>query len=439
MNSMATGAAGLCVCHRDMAIVNKIKSMVATAVHVTKLTEFIAHPRRHETGLLVLGLDTEINEDLIETIKRSQPQLLLIALVSKDILEYPVIRFLLKNYFHDFHTYPLDDFRLGHLLGHALGMARLHSPNHASQLPSTGDSIMGESPCVEHLRQQILRLSECHLPVLITGESGTGKELVAQTLHRNSPRAAGPFIAVNCGALPRQLIQSELFGHEKGAFTGATHRKIGKLEAADQGILFLDEIGDLPLEEQVNLLRFLQEKTIERVGSHQPIRLDVRIVAATHVNLEDAIKAGRFREDLYFRLNVVRLKVPPLRARGQDIQLLANAFLMASRQSRILGFAPDASHALLAHDWPGNVRELMNRVQSAAVMCPGRYIRAADLELGQGSSPSPDCLREIKETAEREALARAICQAQGKMSYVAEQLKISRATLYRLLDKHSLL
>ncbi|PSJ42362.1 sigma-54-dependent Fis family transcriptional regulator [Zobellella endophytica] len=439
MNSMATDTADLCVCHRDMATANKIKDMASNIVHITDLKEFIGHPGRNKIGLLLLNLDLDTKEELIESIKQRQPQLLLVALVSKDMLENPEIRFLLKNYFHDFHTYPLDYPRLRHLLGHGLGMARLHVPNHAGRSPSTANTIMGESACVEHLRQQILRLSECHLPVLITGESGTGKELVAQTLHRNSPRAARPFIAVNCGALPRQLIQSELFGHEKGAFTGATHRKIGKLEAADKGVLFLDEIGDLPLEEQVNLLRFLQEKTIERVGSHQPICLDVRIVAATHVNLEDAIKEGRFREDLYFRLNVVRLKVPPLRARGRDIQLLAHAFLIASRQSRVLGFAPDAERAMLTHGWPGNVRELMNRVQSAAVMCPGRYIRAADLELGQSSSASPDCLREIKELAEREALAKAICQSQGKMSYVAEQLKISRATLYRLLDKHSLL
>lgn len=439
MNNMTAGDTMLCVCHRNIAIANTIQDMASAVVHITDLKEFIGHPSKNEVGLLLLDLDLDTKEELIESIKQHQPQLLLVALVSKEMLENPEIRFLLKNYFHDFHTYPLDYPRLRHLLGHALGMARLHEPNDTGPSSSTADTIMGESACVEHLRQQILRLAGCHLPVLINGESGTGKELVAQTLHRHSAQATGPFIAVNCGALPRQLIQSELFGHEKGAFTGATHRKIGKLEAADQGVLFLDEIGDLPLEEQVNLLRFLQEKTIERVGSHQPIHLDVRIVAATHVNLEDAIKAGRFREDLYFRLNVVRLKVPPLRARGQDILLLANAFLMATRQSRILGFAPDAERAMLTHDWPGNVRELMNRVQSAAVMCPGRYIRAADLELSHAAPSRVCCLRTIKETAEREALARAICQAQGKMSYVAEQLKISRATLYRLLDKHSLL
>lgn len=390
----------------------------------------------------IIVIDKLVRLDFVESLVSAYSNIFWIALLDKDDLDKQEVRSLLKNYFYDFHTQPPDMTRLYHTVGHAIGMAEL-CHNKLTELCEPNNSngaLLSESQSMYLLKQQIDKAACCSLPVLITGESGTGKELVARKLHARSPYAEGPFIAVNCGALSPQLVQSELFGHEKGAFTGATQRKIGKFEAAHQGTLFLDEIGDLPLEEQVNLLRFLQEKTIERVGSHQAIPLEVRVVAATHVDLELAIKEGRFREDLYFRLNVIRLKIPPLRQRGEDVLLLARHFLRQQPNQRRMGFSEQAETALLQYYWPGNVRELINRVQRANVMANGRYIQPLDLELeAVNSGTYGECLREIREIAEREALSRALNESQGKASLVAKQLNISRATLYRLLGKHSLL
>ncbi|MBF3060598.1 sigma-54-dependent Fis family transcriptional regulator, partial [Pseudomonas aeruginosa] len=221
--------------------------------------------------------------------------------------------------------------------------------------------LLGESLAVRDLRRLLAKLAPTDSPVLIRGESGTGKELVARTLHRQSRRVDKPFVAINCGAIPEHLIQSELFGHEKGAFTGAHQRKVGRIEAADGGTLFLDEIGDLPLELQANLLRFLQEQQIERVGGNRPVEVDVRVLAATHVDLEAAIDAGTFREDLYYRLNVLQVGTAPLRERSEDLPLLANHFsrlysLETGRRPR--RFSEDALAAMAMHAWPGNVREL---------------------------------------------------------------------------------
>lgn len=390
-------------------------------------------------GLIEISENT--NLDFIETFIRANAAVFWVAMVNKEKLDSHAVRYLLKNYFYDFHTNPPDFTRLQYLLGHAFGMAQLCAEERpVVTFTASESSILGQSQSMSSLKQQLQKVSVSQLPVLITGESGTGKELVAQKLHAASECAGGPFIAVNCGALPAQLVQSELFGHEKGAFTGATQRKIGKIEAAHNGSLFLDEIGDLPLEEQVNLLRFLQEKTIERVGSHESIHLNVRIIAATHVDLETAVKEGRFRQDLYFRLNVIRLKIPPLRQRGDDILLLAHHFLSQQDNYNRLSFSDEAEVAMLQHNWPGNVRELLNRVQRATVMTSGRYIQPIDLEIESGPpATAGDCLKAIREEAEREALARALNETQGKVSSVAKQLNISRATLYRLLDKHSLL
>lgn len=285
-----------------------------------------------------------------------------------------------------------------------------------------------------------MRLQHCRLPVLVTGPSGTGKELVARELHYSTFGEESPFVAVNCGAMPHQLIQSELFGHVKGAFTGAQHHKIGKIEAADGGTLFLDEIGELPLEDQATLLRFLQEQCIEAVGSHLSRRVDVRIIAATNIDVEQAVASGGFRMDLYYRLNVVRLRTPALCERAEDIQLLADDILAEVRGGRVLSFTRKARQAMQSYGWPGNVRELRNRVQRAVVMCSGPFIEADDIELTNMDSLLLDgSLKAVREAAERQALQRTLARFPDQLEEVARTLDISRATLYRLLDKHDLL
>jgi DNA-binding NtrC family response regulator len=295
---------------------------------------------------------------------------------------------------------------------------------------------------MRQLFQQIGKIASIDFSVLICGESGTGKELAAQAIHQVSDRAAGPFVAVNCGALPKDLIQAELFGHEKGAFTGAERRRIGRVEAAQGGTLFLDEIGDLPLELQIHLLRFLQEKTIDRVGGSGQISVDVRVIAATNVNLERAVKEGRFREDLYYRLNVLHLDMPPLRERAEDVQLLAH-HLLAKFASRInpnlQGFSQQAIECLNAHTWPGNVREMVNRIQRAVVMCEGKLIRPRDLGLDQdGPIQHLDTLAEARAKAEKAAIEATLQAVRNNVSKAARHLGISRVTLYRLMELHSI-
>ncbi|MDU1142243.1 sigma 54-interacting transcriptional regulator [Aeromonas rivipollensis] len=362
-----------------------------------------------------------------------------IGLIERDCLASEALRNLLAACFHDFHTFPLDQERLSHSLGHALGMAQLIR-RHRPKMPAQLRFIQGESSAIRQLREQIMRLQHCRLPVLVTGPSGTGKELVARELHYSTFGEDSPFVAVNCGAMPHQLIQSELFGHVKGAFTGAQSRKIGKIEAADGGTLFLDEIGELPLEDQATLLRFLQEQSIEAVGSHLTRTVDVRVIAATNIDVEQAVASGGFRMDLYYRLNVVRLRTPALCERAEDIQLLADDILAEVRGGRMLSFTHKARQAMQSYGWPGNVRELRNRVQRAAVMCSGPFIEADDMELTNMDSLLLDgSLKAVREAAERQALQRTLARFPDQLEEVARTLDISRATLYRLLDKHDLL
>lgn len=302
--------------------------------------------------------------------------------------------------------------------------------------------ITGNSPAVRVLTQNIRKFAPVELPLLITGETGTGKEMAARALHQLSPRHAKPFAAINCGALPANLVQSELFGHERGSFTGATARRIGHFEAADGGTVFLDEIGDLPLDAQTNLLRVLQEGTIDRVGSCQSVKVDVRVLAATHVDLEKAVAQGRFREDLFYRLNVLRLRMPPLRERTGDIELLAQHFLDAFREgygTRARAFSTSARKAMNAFSWPGNVRELMNRVQRAAVIADDALITPEDLELSPESPGADrDSLGSARTSAEREAIVECLRASAFNISECARRLRVSRVTVYRLCKKHQL-
>ncbi len=368
-----------------------------------------------------------------------------IGLTQNGFLDNRDHRHLLANYFLDYHTCPIEPNRLLQSIGHAHGMAGLKQIDSLPGLdnPSIIEEMVGVSASMVSLYQKIRKVASVEASVLISGESGTGKELIARAIHQRSQRRNGPFIAVNCGALPATLIQAELFGYEKGAFTGAQQRKIGLIESANQGTLLLDEIGDMPLELQTNFLRFLQEKTIERVGSADSILVDTRVVAASHVNLEQAVKEGRFREDLYYRLNVLHLEAPPLRERRDDIELLAYYFFNMFRNkgmTRARGFSKSAVTAMNNYPWPGNVRELINRVRRAQVMCDKTLIKPEDLGLKGCHTLRSDVnsLGEVKDHAERELLASTIAACNNNISLTARTLGVSRVTLYRMLNKHGL-
>jgi two-component system NtrC family response regulator len=306
------------------------------------------------------------------------------------------------------------------------------------------EEIIGSSRQMQEVFGTVRKIAGTDIPVLITGESGTGKELIANAIHNRSSRKDGPFIAINCGAIPESLLESELFGHEKGSFTGATTQRKGKLEYAHGGTLFLDEIGDLLPELQVKILRVLQEKVIERVGGRQTIPVDSRVIAATNVNLEAQVKANHFREDLYFRLAVVKIALPALRERGNDVVQLAEHLVLAfSKELKKAPkkFSKQALEAIRRYEWPGNVRELQNRVKRALVLAEGPSISPEELELDSqngNSAANSSTLKEAKEALEREILANALRENNGNISKTAKSLGISRPTLYDLMARYEL-
>jgi two-component system NtrC family response regulator len=343
---------------------------------------------------------------------------------------------------YDFLCKPVDMDELGLVLQRCVYLADLEQEYRAMQYNARADlfeDMLGASPQMQTVFDLVRKVAPTSAPVLILGESGTGKEMVAQALHRRSAQARGPFVAINCNAIPENLLESELFGHEKGAFTGAHAQRRGHIETAAGGTLFLDEIGEMPASVQVKLLRFLQEKSFQRVGGRQEIQSDARVVAATNRNLQELAAGGKFREDLYFRLAVVVIKVPALRERGHDIVLVAKAFLhsYAVEHARPdLTFAPDALRAVSLHRWPGNVRELQNRVQRAVIMADGKRVTARDLELTDTlSALPPQTLKEARESVEREMVQDALRRHEGKITTAALELGISRPTLYELMEK----
>ncbi len=305
--------------------------------------------------------------------------------------------------------------------------------------------MVGNSPAMQSVFKTIRKFAGVDATVLVTGESGTGKELAARAIHERSHRAKAPFVAINCGALPPSLIASELFGHEKGSFTGAHQRKIGRIESAQDGTVFLDEIGDLPLDMQVHLLRFLQEKTIDRVGGNEPITVDARVIAATNVDLAKATQEGRLREDLFYRLNVLTLEMAPLRKRGEDIEVLSKFFCRTFAREmgqEVTGFEDEALEAILRYAWPGNIRELIARIRRAIVMAEGELVTIGDLNLPQDSEPVEGApvtsLDEARKRAERAAIADSLRRHNQNVKKTAENLKISRPTLYRLMEEHNI-
>jgi two-component system, NtrC family, response regulator len=302
--------------------------------------------------------------------------------------------------------------------------------------------IITSAPSMLKVCATVERLAAANASVILLGESGTGKEALARALHDLGPRARHPFIAINCAAIPETLLESELFGYERGAFTGAHKQTIGKIESAHKGTLFLDEIGDLPQPLQVKLLRFLQDHVIERIGSRQQIEVDVRVVSATNAAIEEQVDDGRFRGDLFYRLNSISVRIPPLRERGGDPALLARYFLARFNHEfdrNLRGFAATAVTALAAHHWPGNVRELENRIKRAVIMADGRLITAADLELGETPDVAESLdLRAARLRAEQDVIQKALARCNGQMTAAAKLLGVSRPTLYTLLEAHGM-
>jgi DNA-binding NtrC family response regulator len=353
------------------------------------------------------------------------------------------VRRLIRHYCFDYVRLPVAPATIDYLVNHAFGMVTLcdfDSPALAG-VSDNDDEMVGTCEAMQQLFRTIRKVANTDATVFISGESGTGKELTALALHERSARRKAPFVPINCGAIPHHLLQSELFGYERGAFTGANQRKIGRVESANGGTLFLDEIGDLPLESQASLLRFLQEGKIERLGGHEQIPVDVRIISATHVDLQAAMRNGQFREDLYHRLCVLRVDEPPLRTRGQDIEILAHHVLRRFRMDsarRIRGFTPCAIEAMYNYNWPGNVRELINRVRRAIVMAESKLISAEDLDLAQFTGTEPVTLAQAREQAERRAIEAALLRHRHRLSDAAAELGISRVTLYRMMGAHGL-
>jgi two-component system NtrC family response regulator len=344
---------------------------------------------------------------------------------------------------YDFYQKPIDIDVLQLIVARAERIYDLEAENRRLLEATAASPIAGiiaSGPEMLRLLRNIEKIAPTDVAVLLRGESGTGKELLARAIHKLSARAREPFVPINCAAIPETLLESELFGHEKGAFTGALKQTIGRIESADRGTLFLDEIGDVPLAMQVKLLRFLQDQVVERIGGRKPVQVDVRIVCATNQDLDLMMADGRFREDLYYRLNEVTVHVPPLRERASDVVALASFFLtrFAAEYGRSArGFSAAALAALRDHPWPGNVRELENRVKRAVVMTDGPLLSVADLGLtAPGEDTQSLTIRDARARAEREVLQMALAQAGSNLSKAAKLLGISRPTLYDLMQQH---
>jgi two-component system, NtrC family, response regulator len=343
---------------------------------------------------------------------------------------------------YDFFCKPIQIDELKVVLQRAFYLSQLERENRELQLQYVAEpfvTMLGTSPQIQEVFASIRKVAVADVPVLITGESGTGKELVAKAVHQLSTRKAGPFVVINCSAIPETLLESELFGHEKGAFTGAHMQRKGRFEMAQGGTLFLDEIGELSLSLQVKLLRFLQEQRIERVGGREEIFVDVRVMAATNRDLKERMEEGRFREDLYYRLGVVTIASPPLREREGDVMLLATSLLhrySTENKKKITGFTPQAVRALETYHWPGNVRELENRIKRAVIMAEGSKMTPQDLELvSQHARYEGRGLKEARKGLEKDIILRTLSKNKGNITKTAEELGVSRPTLYELMGK----
>ncbi len=412
----------------------------------------LAAMQKHRPAVVTLDLGlppdpANASEGLatLEEILASYPHTKIIVVTGNDDRDNAVKAVSLGAY--DFYQKPVESEILGMIIARAHTLHDLEEEYRQLQQVRTTqlEGVIGASPQMQKACRMVEKVAPSDVTTLLLGESGTGKELFARALHNLSPRKAGPFIAINCAAIPEALLESELFGHEKGAFTGASKQTRGKIEYADGGTFFLDEVGDLPQSLQAKMLRFLQERVIERVGGRSEIPVDVRVICATHQNLQALIDEGQFREDLYYRISEITLQIPPLREREGDNLMLARVFLdrfCSDHGQSLKGFSPEALQAIESYHWPGNVRELENKVKRAVIMADGDYVMADDIELdvasGGGDGPLQLDLRQVREEAERKALQRALTLANNNVTQAAELLNVSRPTLYDLLSKYGL-
>jgi two-component system NtrC family response regulator len=409
----------------------------------------IAQIRRHEPAVITmdLGLPPHPNDPtegfaLLQQILVLAPHTKVIVLTGQNDRANALKAIGLGAY--DFYAKPFEPELLSLTIERAFSLYELQEENRRLQslaMPAAFAGIITRDAQMLRICRTVEKVATTSATILVLGESGTGKELVARALHDLSPRRKERWVAINCAAIPETLLESELFGYEKGAFTGAAKQTLGKIETANKGTLFLDEIGDLSLPLQGKLLRFLQERVIERVGGREEVPVDVRIVCATHQNLKAMIGQGKFREDLYFRLAEIVLEIPPLRSRPGDAGLLAHAFVrrFADEQRRsALTLLPDAVNAIEAHAWTGNVRELENCIKRAVIMAEGNVITSADLGLDYEIENPMLNLRQVRDIAEKQAVVRVLGRAGGNLSKAAEMLGISRPTLYELLDRFEL-
>ena len=409
----------------------------------------IAELRRHEPMVVLQDLGLPPNPEGVEEglatlqeILKLSPHTKVIVVTGHGDQENALKSVAMGAY--DFYQKPVDTDTLQLLVERAFNISELEAENRRLQsqaVDSPLDGIVAASEGMLAVCRMIEKVAPTDVTTLLLGESGTGKELLARALHRLSPRVENRFVAINCAAIPENLLESELFGHEKGAFTGAAKQTLGKVELADGGTLFLDEIGDMPLALQAKMLRFLQERVIERVGGREEIPVDVRVVCATNQNPAEMIEQSTFREDLYYRVSEITIDIPPFRDREEGRLILARTLLarFSAQQGRALSFSDDANNAIEAYLWPGNVRELENKIKGAVIMADGNQITARDLGIDD-AEPGPETLnlREVRRLAESKAIRVALMKAFGKITRAAEMLGVTRPTLYDLMNKYGL-
>jgi len=442
----------LLIVEDDPGLQSQMRWCFSDDLEVTVATDrdsALAALRRSEPDVITLDLGLPPDPGgasegfrLLEEILRLSPQTKVIVVTGREEKDNAVKAIGMGAC--DFYQKPLDAEILTFVVNRAFRLSELEKENRELSQHRNGTSIKGivaASPQMLTICRTIEKVAPTDVTTLITGETGTGKELLARALHELSHRSTKPFAAINCAAIPENLLESELFGFEKGSFTGATQSKKGKIEHANGGTLFLDEIGDMPMALQAKLLRFLQERVVDRVGSVNPIPVDVRVVCATHRDVRQLIDSGQFREDLYYRISEITLDVPALRERDGDALVIAQSLLksLGKQMDRPnLSFTEDAICAISDYRWPGNVREMINKVKRATIMADGKRVTAADLELKQGAElhDSQLNLRQVRETAERQAILQALQSCNFNMAQASRLLGVTRPTLYNLTDKY---